>query len=174
MEGPRLILMAKPDATTLSALRASFESTGLLDVVGGDLSPPKNWHQSLSGRYNDTAENRRLLLEAATAVSAAPLVLGFNRLVCGGGPKEFHWSLKPSKTPPAFDALLAAVKLALVAKRMDEEKGHAAHISLSYWAKTKPENRPVRRCCGKSASSCWCAATATAILMNMKCWRAGL
>ncbi|WP_428310021.1 2'-5' RNA ligase family protein [Hydrocarboniphaga sp.] len=143
MEGPRLLLAAIPDAVTLQGLSASFASTGLAAQAGGDLSPSRNWHQSLSDRYNDTPENRRLLMEAGALVKAAPFVLGFNRFECKGKPGKFHWSLRPSKTPPAFDALLNAIKAALAARRIDEDHGHSAHVSVSYWAKAKPDNRPI-------------------------------
>lgn len=143
MSEPRLLLVAMPDAATRRALEASFSSIGLHAQLGGDLFAPGNWHQSFSDRYNDTAENRRLLTEVGAAVSAAPFVLGFNRFQCSGGPRQFHWSLKPSKTPDGFKLLQDAVKAALAARRLDDDINHSAHVTVSYWAKFKAENRPI-------------------------------
>jgi 2'-5' RNA ligase len=139
----RLLFIAKPDTATLSALQNSFDAAGLRGQLGSDLFPVANWHQSLSDRFNDTAENLRLLTEAGSAVSAAPFVLGFNRFNCAGISPKIHWALKTSKTPEAFKALLTAIKNALAHKRIEDTTGHTAHITVSYWAKTGPDNMHV-------------------------------
>lgn len=143
MPSPRLLFIAMPDAATLQALQRSFESTGLSRLLGRDLFEPPCWHQSLSDRYNDTAENLRLLSEAGSAVAAAPFVLGFNRFQCSGTLPKCHWSLKPSKTPDGFKALLGSIKSALAARRIDDDTGHTAHITVSYAAGLGPDNRHI-------------------------------
>jgi 2'-5' RNA ligase len=133
----RLIFMAMPDASTREALIRAFESTGLRSQLGERLFDPLCWHQSLSDRYNDTAENRRLLLEAGSGVTAAPFIFGVDRLQSRGGPEAIHWSLKPSRVPGEFAMLLQSIRNALAAKRVDDVAGHSAHITISYRAPMK-------------------------------------
>ncbi|MDB5973152.1 MAG: hypothetical protein JWQ90_5602 [Hydrocarboniphaga sp.] len=132
-----LILMAMPEPSTREALVRAFASTGLRARLGDGMFDPLCWHQSLSDRYNNTGENLRLLLEAGSAVSAAPFLLGIDRLQSRAGRESIHWSLKPSRVPDEFAMLLQSLRNALAAKHLDELAGHTAHITISYRAPIK-------------------------------------
>lgn len=130
-----LIVMARPPAAVLEAIDARLASLGLAPEAQCALVAPVNRHQSLSDKHPPDARER--LLQACAGLRSAGFTLVFDRISSGREPAgSIHWTLQTrGGKPDGFVELLEQVRRALATVGIDDQLGHSAHITLSYFAR---------------------------------------
>ena len=103
--------------------------------LGRDLFPLPNWHQSLSDKYDRNDDVYRRMVKAGARVDAAAFTLMLNR-VRGEAriSNKIHWEFRATRRPPEFDALLVAIRNALIEEGLKVMHGKTPHVTISYWA----------------------------------------
>ena len=129
-----LILMARPPATVIDVVSSQLAIHGLEQSAGGNLSPPANWHQSLSDRHGSA--RREAMLRAGVRIRASAFELVFNRIDSSGDAgTPIHWTLRArGAKPQGLVDLLAAIRESLAMEGIHDGLGHTAHITLCYRA----------------------------------------
>lgn len=125
---PRLLLMSQPPPAVLEWMKTVIRLYGLEARLGRAMFDAVNWHQTWSGRYDDTASLRDRLRRVGERISVPAFTLSFNR---AGG--EMHWTLLGRGRPEGFRHLLATMRAALQSSDL-EAPGHTPHITISYRA----------------------------------------
>jgi 2'-5' RNA ligase len=115
----------------------------LTRVIGHALFPSRNWHQSLSGWH--PASRLEALRLACGQLEANAFCFHLDRFVSTGNePGAIHWTLRSSHGDPlGFPELLAALQRALLANGIQDECGHTAHVTLSYFAQQSIANADI-------------------------------
>jgi 2'-5' RNA ligase len=130
-------LIATPPAEVLASLVRRLSQLGIFQRLGDALFPIGNWHQSLSGRLDDTPPHIRSLVRAGARVMAPQFLMTFNR-VGGGHPANgvMHWSILARGKPKGLAVLLSTISESLQAEGMPDGGGHSPHLTISYNAPT--------------------------------------
>jgi RNA 2',3'-cyclic 3'-phosphodiesterase len=115
-------------------LLAELRRLQLMELLGGTLFPPLNWHQSLSDRFEDKPSLIEQLLGIGSKISARAVKLKIDRIESASGPEGTHWAFKPDKKPVDFDELLQSIQTAISSLAPRRKAKPAAHVTISYWA----------------------------------------
>lgn len=119
-------------------MKAAIRLHGLEARLGRAMFDAVNWHQTWSGRYEDTPMLRDRLRRVGEGISAPAFELSFNR-VSGTS----HWTLLGRGRPEGFRRLLAAVRAELASGDLDAPV-HSPHITISYRAPEPLAALPIR------------------------------
>ena len=87
-----------------------------------------NWHQSWSGRYEDTPAMRDRLRRVGSRISTPMFTMAFNRIA-----GTDHWTLLGHGRPAGFRDILAELRTELRRSDLDAP-GHSPHVTISYRA----------------------------------------
>ncbi len=134
---PRLLLLSQPSPAVLAGMQTVIRRYGLEARLGRAMFDAVNWHQTWSGRYEDTAAMRDRLRRVGAGISVPAFTLSFNRV---GG--EAHWTLLGRGRPEGFKRLLGAVRAELQASDLDAP-GHTPHVTISYRAPEPLKTLPI-------------------------------
>lgn len=131
-----LLFMAQPPAPVRQAMALTLDQGGWTQQLADSLSPPANWHQSLSHPLPASPElvqGMRALEPQITAMAAFTLV--FRRLSAqADAGQRIHWAFHaPGACQPLAD-LVAALRTGLEALGVPPMPGHRPHVTVSYWA----------------------------------------
>jgi 2'-5' RNA ligase len=135
----RLLFMAQPPAAVRDVMQRTLAYWQLDQRLGGTLSPPANWHQTLSGRFFEGRSLLGPLRRAGERLQAEACTLLLNRIRGvdrnqADGRGSIHWSFLPRGEPTGFAALLAAVRNSLASEGLASPSGHTPHVTISYGA----------------------------------------
>ena len=126
--------MAQPAIAVRQAMLKMMAENGWDLKLGRDLFPPPNWHQSLSDKYAASDDVCRSMMKAGAQVDAAAFTLMLNRVRGAALNSKIHWEFRATRRPPEFDALLAAIRDALVLERLGWGHGNTPHVTICYRA----------------------------------------
>lgn len=125
---PRLLLLSQPPQDVLEGMSREVSRLGLDARLGRLMFDIGNWHQSWSGRYEDTPGTREQLRCVGGRIAAHAFPQTFNRI---GGSE--HWTLLGRGRPTGFKDVLATVRHELRCSGLDAP-GHSPHVTISYRA----------------------------------------
>lgn len=109
----------------------------LRERLGDSLSPPGNWHQTLSDRFFEGRGLAKSLQRAGDRVRASACTLLLNRIQgvdrsTPGRRERIHWAFRAKGEPAGFTALVAAVREGLAQEGLASPGGHTPHVTVSY------------------------------------------
>ena len=127
-----LFLMARVPAEVRESLMRPLVDHGLDTLLGERLSPPRNWHQTLSSLY--PRDRRDAIRKACTGLGIPAFMLQLDRLQSvRGRPPRVLWMYVPGAgAPDGLTALLAALRARLRQQNLAEVPGFRAHVTVSY------------------------------------------
>ena len=138
-----LFVMARVPAALREALLRVLAESGLDQVLGSALYPPRNWHQSLSDLHpREARENLRL---ACSRLEARAFSMQLDMLRSSGDlPGRIHWKFVPEgRKPLGMKLLMSDVRAKLEDHGMVQAHGHRAHVTVSYFASKHIEPRAI-------------------------------
>lgn len=133
----RLLFMTQPSPTVRDVMQHSLAYWQLRERLGDSLSPPGNWHQTLSDRFFEGRGLAKSLQRAGDRVRASACTLLLNRIQgvdrsTPGRRERIHWAFRAKGEPAGFTALVAAVREGLAQEGLASPGGHTPHVTVSY------------------------------------------
>lgn len=126
--------MGMPAPPARAQLARELELTGLMARLANDLFLPPNWHQSLSGRFEDKLQIVDQLRSAGERIAARAVQFRMDHVESQPGPDGAHWAFRAARTPVDFAQLLQNVGAAIEATTGRKPIWPTAHITISYGA----------------------------------------
>lgn len=133
----RCLFIGIPAAAPCQRLAGELERLGLAARLGADLFRPSNWHQSLSGRFEDVPHVVEQLRAAGDMLSARAVRFNMDRIESQPGPDGIQWAFRAERSPEDFGLLLRSLGAAITATTGHKAVKPTAHITISYWASEK-------------------------------------
>lgn len=130
----RCLFIGMPPAAPCRQLTVELERRGLDTRLGADLFPSSNWHQSLSGRFEDEPRVIDQLRAAGDTLSARAVQLRLDHIESQPGPAGMHWAFRADHTPTDFKTLVRGLGAAITAQTAIKPIKPTPHITISYWA----------------------------------------
>lgn len=129
----RVFFLARADASCTAELSSQMDLHGVLALLGVDIFPFENLHQSLSDRYRDTPDIRRRLLLAGGNVQVQAFTLALSRLQCAPNDRgSCNVDVRMHRASEGLDALVDAINAAVAGQGLPKGGRHTAHVTLSY------------------------------------------
>ncbi|WP_162823811.1 hypothetical protein [Lysobacter sp. TY2-98] len=127
------MLIARPPRAVVDRLYQSLVDAGIIAMLGGEMFPTANWHQSLSDAWSEVQQIHDAMMRAGDELVAAPVTMQLAQI---DGPRQngrrLDWVIRPSASVGGFADLVGAVRSSLQKHGINERAGHTPHITASY------------------------------------------